>query len=57
MLKKDVDKGLNWIQKQYVEMAEKFGFRREDSDEGKEIIEMLEFLKNPNKFKNTTGKS
>lgn len=56
MLKKDVDKGLNWIQRQYVGMAEKFGFRREDSEEGKQIIEMLEFLKNPNKFKPTTGK-
>jgi hypothetical protein len=57
MLKKDVDNGLNWVQKQYIEMAEKFGFKREDSEEGKQVIEMLEFLKNPNKFKNTTGKS
>lgn len=57
MLKRDVDNGLNWVQKQYINMAEKFGFKREDSEEGKQIIEMLEFLKNPNKFKNTTGKS
>ena len=57
MLKRDVDNGLNWVQKQYINMAGKFGFKREDSEEGKQIIEMLEFLKNPNKFKNTTGKS
>lgn len=57
MLDKDVEVGLGRIQKQYLKLAEKFGFKREDSEEGKQIIEMLEFLKNPNKFKRTTGKN